>query len=167
MLPVYARSAITLMLLTGVATAPLAGCTSIEKETGIGTSAQTGALGGGAFGGIVAALAGANPAWIAASIILGGVAGGVIGDHLGKEDATKHADNNLRALDTLGKGQTSRWSNAQTGNSGSTTVNSIMRKPDGTVCKGYTETVHTGEKRVTEQGTACKAPGGTWAVQTS
>ena len=167
MLPGYARSAIALMLLAGVATAPLMGCESIERETGIGTSAQKGALGGGAFGGVVAGLAGANPAWIAASIILGGVTGGLIGDRLGKEDAMKHADNNLRALDTLEKGQTSRWSNAQTGNSGSTTVNSITRKPDGTVCKGYTEIVHTGGKRVTEQATACKAPGGTWAVQTS
>jgi surface antigen len=167
MLTKSARTSVALVLLAGVAAAPLAGCETIEKETGMGKSTQTGALGGAAFGGIVAAIAGANPAWIAASTILGGVTGGVIGNYLGKDDAEKHAQTNLHALDNLGQGQTSSWSDPKTGNSGSTTVTAVNTKSDGTVCKSYTEKVHTSAQNVTKEATACKAPGGSWKVQTS
>jgi surface antigen len=153
--------------MAGASALPLAGCESIEKETGLGKETQTGALAGAAFGGIIAALADANPAWIAASTILGGVAGGAIGNYLGKQDAEKHAESNLHALNTLEKGQTSSWSDTQTGNSGSTTVTNVTTKADGTVCKSFTETVKTSAKTVTQEATACKAPGGDWKVQTT
>ena len=154
-----------IVLLAGAAGLALSGCETIERETGLSKSTQAGAAGGAAFGGIIAALAGANPAWIAASVILGGVTGGVIGNSLGKEDAQKHAQTNLSALETLGQGQTSSWQDTKTGNSGSTTVTAVNAKSDGTVCKSYTETVKTGAKTVTQQATACKAPGGSWKVQ--
>ena len=160
-----ARKACAIVLLAGAAGFALTGCETIQRETGMSKSTQTGAVGGAAFGGIIAALAGANPAWIAASTILGGVTGGAIGNYLGKEDAQKHAENNLSALDTLGKGQTSSWQDTKTGNSGSTTVTAVSTKSDGTVCKSYSETIKTSAKTVTEQATACKAPGGTWKVQ--
>ena len=159
------RVSATIVVLTGLAAAPLYGCKSVEEQTGLSTQTQTGELGGAAFGGLLAALVGANPAWIAASTVLGGVTGGVIGDYLGRDDAEQHAQTNLRALDTLGPGQTASWSDPQTGNSGSTTVDNVYRQADGTVCKGFTESVHTGAKSVTQQATACKAPGGTWEVQ--
>lgn len=146
---------------------PLGGCQSIERETGFNQDTQTGAAGGAAFGGIVAALAGANPALIAASIILGGVAGGAIGDRLGKRDTEKHAATNLHALDTLGKGQRESWRDARTGNGGSTTVTRVAVEPDGTTCKSYVETVRTGTRTVTRDGTACKARGGMWRVAAS
>jgi surface antigen len=151
-------------MLVSMAAIPLSGCESIEEETGFNKQTQEGAAGGAAFGGIVAALADANPALIAASIILGGVAGGAIGDHLGRSDAEKHGETNLRALDSLGKGQRESWSDARTGNSGSTTVTKVAVEPDGNTCKSYVETVRTGAKTVTEDGTACKAPGGTWRI---
>jgi surface antigen len=158
------QRALACVMLVGMAAMPLAGCESIQEETGLNKDTQTGAAGGAAFGGIVAALAGANPALIAASIILGGVAGGAIGDQLGKSDAEKHAATNLRVLDTLGKGQSESWSDARTGNSGGTTVTNVTVQPDGRTCKSYVETVRTGAKTVTQDGTACKAHGGTWRV---
>ena len=160
-----ARTSVALTLLASVALLPLAGCDYVEQQTGMSKSTQTGAVGGAAFGGIIAALADANPAWIAASIILGGVTGGVLGDYLGKQDAEKHAQSNLHALDTLGQGQTSSWSDPNTGNSGSTTVTSVMSRPDGGVCKGFTETVHTKSENVTKEATACKTPGHGWQIQ--
>ncbi len=161
-----AHKAIGLILLAGVATAPLGGCETVQRETGLSKETQTGALGGAAFGGIIAALAGANPAWIAGSILLGGAAGGVIGNSLGKRDAQQHAENNLQALDTLGRDQSSSWRDEQTGNSGSTRVNSVTTSADGTVCKAFTETVKTGTRTVTQDAQACKVPGGRWEVQT-
>jgi surface antigen len=161
----HLRTSASLILAVSVAAIPLYGCESIERETGLSKETQTGAAGGAAFGGIIAALAGANPAWIAASILLGGVTGGVIGNALGKEDAQKHADNNLHSLDTLGAGQSSTWEDSKTGNSGGTTVTAVNSRQDGTICKSYTETVKTSAKTVTQQATACKAPGGGWKVQ--
>jgi hypothetical protein len=38
--------------------------------------AVLGGLGGGAAGGVIAAVAGANPAWIAASVVVGALLGG-------------------------------------------------------------------------------------------
>jgi surface antigen len=152
------------IMLVSVAAIPLGGCESIQRETGLNRETQTGVAGGAAFGGIVAALADANPALIAASIILGGVAGGTIADHLGKNDTEKHAEANLRALDTLAKGQSESWSDARTGNSGSTTVTKVAVEPDGNTCKSYVETVRTGARTVTKDGAACRAPGGTWRV---
>jgi surface antigen len=152
-----------LVLAATLVLAPLAGCETIERETGINIPTQQGAAGGAAFGGIVAAIAGANPAWIAASVVLGGVTGGAIGNYLGKKDAERHARNNASALDGLGQGQTSSWRNNKTGNSGSTTVTRVVRE-DGRVCKSYRETVHTKIETVTKEATACRNPGGTWRV---
>jgi surface antigen len=155
---------VTLLAAASLAFTPLAGCETIERETGINMPTQQGAVGGAAFGGIVAAIAGANPAWIAASVVLGGVTGGAIGNYLGKKDAERHARNNSNALDGLGQGQTSSWRNERSGNYGSTTVTKVSREGDGRVCKSYRETVHTRVESVTKEATACRNPGGTWRL---
>jgi len=159
------RLSVAVLMVASLGLLPMAGCETIQRETGIGRNAQIGAAGGAAFGGIVAALANANPAWIAASVILGGVAGGVIGDKLGKEDAERHARTNVNALDRLAQGQTESWSNKRTGNYGSTTVTRVTTNGNGITCKSYREQVHTKAESVTREGTACKGPGGTWKAE--
>ena len=159
------HTSIVVLMVASIALLPMAGCDTIERETGLNRSTQTGAAGGAAFGGIVAALAGANPAWIAASVILGGVAGGAIGNHLGREDAERHAQTNLRALDHLSEGQTDHWENKKTGNYGSTTVTHVSINGDGITCKAYREKVHTRDETVTKEATACRGPGGNWKAE--
>lgn len=156
------HTAVALAVAAGIALLPMAGCETIQRETGFNRNTQIGAAGGAAFGGIIAAIAGANPAWIAASTILGGVAGGAIGNHLGKEDAERHARTNIGALDKLNQGQTESWNNKKTGNYGSTTVTRVTTNSNGVVCKSYREQVHTAAENVTKEGTVCRAPGGTW-----
>ena len=159
------RTSIIVLMAASIALLPVAGCDAIRRETGLSKSTQQGAAGGAAFGGIVAALAGANPAWIAASVILGGVAGGAIGNHLGKQDAERHAQTNLRALDRLSQGQTESWDNKKTGNYGSTTVTRVTTQADGITCKAYRERIHTRDETVTKEGTACRGPGGSWRAE--
>ena len=161
------RTTIAALVVAGVAALPLAGCETIQKETGLNRDTQAGALGGAAFGGIVAALANANPAWIAASVIMGGVAGGALGNYLGKENSEKHVQTNLSALNNLGAGQTASWADNQTGNSGSTTVNRVFTSASGQTCKSYTETVRTNARTVTEEATACRQPNGSWKAQSA
>ncbi len=157
------RTAVAVAMITSLGIC-VSGCETIQRETGFNRSTQTGAVAGAAFGGIVAALANANPAWIAASVILGGVAGGAIGNHMGREDAERHARANLGALDTLGQGQTESWNNSRTGNRGSTTVTRVVSRDSGQVCKSYRETIRTNSETVTKEGTACRYPGGTWQL---
>jgi len=164
MITLRTRQTLAALLLAGAAALPLSGCETIQRETGWNRSTQTGIAGGAAAGGIIAALADANPAWIAASVILGGVAGGYLGNALGKEDAQKHANNNLHALNNLAEGQTESWHDSKTGHSGSTTVHHVSRSDDGTVCKTYTEKVHAGSENVTREGRACKEPGKGWTT---
>jgi surface antigen len=156
------RGAVAILVAASMALLPVAGCETIERETGFGRNTQIGAAGGAAFGGIVAAIAGANPAWIAASTILGGVTGGVIGNRLGRDDAERHARTNYGAINKLSQGQTESWSNKKTGNYGSTTVTRVTTNADGVVCKAYREQVHTSGESVTKEGTMCRAPGGQW-----
>jgi surface antigen len=144
------RGAVAVLLAASIGLLPIAGCETIQRETGIGRNAQIGAAGGAAFGGIIAAIAGANPAWIAASVVLGGVTGGVIGDRMGRDDAEKHARTNYNAIDKLAQGQTESWSNKKTGNYGSTTVTRVTTNADGVVCKSYREAVHTSAESVTK-----------------
>jgi surface antigen len=143
----------------------LGGCQTIERETGLNRSTQAGAAGGAAFGGIIAALANANPAWIAASVILGGVTGGALGKYLGEKDARQYAESHYRALDNLKAGQTSSWRDPSTGNHGSTTVHRSFTAADGALCKNFTESVHTSAKDVKETATACKAANGDWKLR--
>jgi len=157
-----ARGSVAVLIAASMALLPIAGCQTIEREFGFNRNTQMGAAGGAAFGGIVAALANANPAWIAASVILGGVAGGAIGNSLGKQDAERHARTNVSALDGLSQGQTRSWKNNKTGNYGSTTVTRVSTNGDGVVCKTYREQIHTQAESVTKEGTACRGPGGSW-----
>lgn len=153
-----------LFLCAGLLVPAVWGCAAIERETGLDMPTQQGIGIGAGLGGIIAAIAGANPGWIAASAILGGAAGGIIGNHLGKDDAERHAQTNLRALDTLGAGQRETWSDSKSGNSGSTAVTKVARASDGAVCKSFRETVKAGTRTTTQEATACKR-GGTWRVQ--
>lgn len=160
-----AKSIVAVVVAAALASTALTGCETIERETGIGKEAQTGAVAGAAAGGILAALFKANPAWIAASVILGAVAGGYLADYLTEKDAEMHGASNYKALDTLGPGQRTSWSNPNTGNSGSTVVTEAFEMADATLCKNFTETINYDNETVTRHSTACKAPGGDWKIR--
>ncbi len=158
------RKATSVILVVVMATMPmLVGCESIERETGIGKGAQIGGVSGAAAGGLIAGLAGASPAWIAASVILGALAGGLIGNQLDKRDKERYAASGYDAISTQGKGGQTSWTNPETGNSGTTTINDTWVKADGTPCKRFTQTITAKGKTSTTSGVACKE-GDSWKV---
>lgn len=161
------KSAAAALAIVTVPFMTVTGCESIEERTGISKRTQMGAGAGAAVGGVIAAIANANPAWIAASTILGGLAGGAITEYLQRDDVEKHAYNQYRSLETLGQGQTSTWSSPESGHRGSTTVTEVFTMADGTQCKNFTELIETGEQTIRDSGTACKSPGGEWKVRTA
>lgn len=152
------------LLATALAASSVAGCAYIEEQTGFSKNTQRGAAAGATFGGVIAALSNANPAWVAASVIMGGVTGGVIGDYLDKRSAEKAASNQYNSLQTLGQGQSSSWTNSSTGHSGSTTVTRVYTTAGGATCKDFVEVIETPQKTFRENGTACQQANGSYRV---
>ena len=152
------------VIVAAVGATALAGCESVERETGIGKGAQTGALGGAAAGGVIAAIAGANPAWIAGATILGAVTGGFLGDYLSKKDKEQHAESSYQAFESEQAGGTTSWNNPESGNNGTTKIDSVYRTGEGKLCKDFTQTINAGGKAETMRGTTCQEADGTWKV---
>ena len=110
----------------------------------------------------IAGLAGAHPAWIVGSILMGAVAGGLVGDYLDDRDKGQHAATSYDALETQQTGGQSTWSNPDSGNSGSTRILNVYRTTDGKLCKDFEQTVSAGGETETANGTACQQSDGTW-----
>lgn len=158
------RKTTAVILVCLVATVPvIVGCETVEEKTGIGKGAQIGGVSGAAAGGLIAGLAGASPAWIAASVILGALAGGLIGNELDKKDKEKYAASGYDAISTQGKGSETSWTNPETGNSGTTKIDDVWTRADGTTCKRFTQTITAKGKTNTTSGVACKQ-GDVWKV---
>ena len=158
------RKATAIVVAAALGATALTGCETVERETGIGKGAQTGALGGAAVGGVISAIAGANPAWIAGSTILGAVAGGLLGDYLSQQDREQHATSSYQAFESQSAGGQMNWTNAETGNNGTTKINRVYRTTEGQLCKDFTQTINAGGQTETINGTTCQAPDGTWKV---
>ena len=152
------------VLVAALGATALGGCESVERETGLSKGAQTGVLGGAATGGVIAAIAGASPAWIAASTILGAVAGGFLGDHLSKDDRDQHAESTYQAFESEKAGGQTSWNNSESGNSGSTKIDSVYRTSAGKLCKDFTQTITADGKTETMNGTTCQEADGSWKV---
>ncbi len=155
---------VAVVIIAAVGATALAGCESVERETGIGKGAQTGVLGGAAAGGVIAAIAGASPAWIAGSVILGAVAGGFLGDALSKKDKEQHAQSSYQAFESKEAGGATAWSNPDSGNNGTTKIDRVYRTGEGKLCKDFTQTINADGKAQTTSGVTCQEADGTWKV---
>ena len=67
-------------LLIALLAVVFASCATMSDTVEDNPKAVLGGMGGGAAGGLIAAAAGANPAWIAFSVLAGGLVGGAIGN---------------------------------------------------------------------------------------
>lgn len=157
-----AKKIAAVVVIAGLGTSALAGCADVERRTGLNTGAQTGVLTGAAAGGLIAGLAGAHPAWIVGSILMGGLAGGLIGDYLTDRDREQHARTSYDALETQQAGGQTNWQNPDNGNSGSTKILNVYRTSDGRLCKDFEQTISAGGESEVANGTACQQSDGTW-----
>lgn len=144
----------------------VAGCESIERETGLGEKAQIGGAGGAATGGLIAAATGAGPLWIAASTILGGITGGAVGDWLDEEDQKEYAHSTYDAFEEGQPGEQYTWSNPTTGAQGTTRITDSYVNEAGEPCKTFTQRIAGDDRTETTTGVACEEPDGDWAVET-
>jgi surface antigen len=147
--------AIVMLLVVG-----LGGCATIEDNP----KTAIGGLGGAAAGGLIAGLAGASPAWIAASVIGGALVGGLIGNYLDERDKRLAAQAAHQALETAPSGKSVSWTNPDSGHAGTVTPTRTYQNASGQYCREYQHTITVDGKQERGYGTACRQPDGSWKI---
>ena len=139
-------------------------CSAMKETYGDNPKAVLGSLGGAGAGAGIAALAGASPAWIVGSAIMGGLLGGYIGHKLDDRDKKMASQTAMQAFEHNQTGKASVWDNPDTGNHGSVTPTRTFQQ-NGQYCREYKQTIVVGDDPQTAYGTACRQADGTWKVQ--
>jgi surface antigen len=142
-----------------------ASCASMSQTAKENPKASLGGMGGAAGGGLIAAAAGANPAWIVFSVLAGGLVGGAIGNRLDEKDKEMAAKAAHQAFENNQSGQPTAWQNPDTGASGTITPTRTYQIEDGQYCREYTQDIKVGGETHQTYGTACRQPDGSWKVQ--
>ena len=153
------KKVIVLALATVMVTA--SACTGMQdrpKQTG-------GTLVGAAAGGLAGAQIGGGKGQLAATA-LGVVLGGLLGSEVGRSmDEVDRIRANQASEQALNSGQSIRWENPNTGNSGMIVpVRTGTDAQTGALCREYQQTVTVGGKQEQAYGTACRQADGSWKV---
>lgn len=135
-----------------------------QSQDGAGSKTGIGALGGAAGGGLIAAAAGGGAAAIAGGVILGGLLGGAIGNYLDDQDKRTMHTSTQKSLETTKTGETSAWSNPDSGHSGTVTPVRTYQTADGKNCREFQQAVTVGGKTEKAYGTACRDENGNWKI---
>lgn len=152
------------ILIVGAVALSLAACEGNQygqKQTG-------GAILGGVAGGLLGAQVGGGKGKLAATAagaVLGVLLGSEVGKSLDKADKLYAQRAAQGALETNRVGQTSTWSNPDSGHSGTTTpTRTVAQTSSGEPCREYQQTVTIGGQTETAYGRACRQADGTWKV---
>lgn len=136
------------------------GCATMEANP----KTSVGALGGAAFGGLIAAGAGASAPAIAGAVIGGALLGGLVGNMLDERDRRLQAEAAQRALESAPSGRGVAWNNPDSGHYGTVTPTRTYQSA-GTYCREYQQTVTIDGKSERAHGTACRQADGSWRIQ--
>lgn len=125
-----------------------------------------GTLLGAAAGGLLGAQFGhgaGNLAATAAGTLLGGYLGNQAGASLDRADRA-YAERAQTQAYAAPVGQTIRWNNPETGNSGTYVATRDGTASDGSYCREYQTTIVVGGQPQQGYGTACRQADGNWKV---
>lgn len=132
-----------------------------------GQKQTAGAVLGGVAGGLLGSRVGGGSGRLAATAggaLLGVLIGSEVGKSLDKADRLYAARTTQNALETSPSGQTSTWSNPDSGHSGTVTPQPAYQTSSGQYCREYQQQVTVGGKTETAYGTACRQPDGSWKI---
>ena len=128
---------------------------------------QAGTVLGGVLGGVLGSNIGkgdGKTATTIAGVLIGAVIGGEIGRTMDENDRRIAERTAQDSMETNRTGQTSTWSNPDTGHSGTVTPTHTYQTASGQDCREYETTVYIEGRRETAYGTACRQPDGTWQL---
>lgn len=127
-----------------------------------------GTLGGGALGAWAGSTIGkgtGNVVATAVGAVGGALLGGYVGGQLDQKDRMMAERTAQAAFESTRTGQSARWVNPDTGNSGVLIPTRTFQSPGGQYCREYTQTISVGGKKQEGYGTACRQPDGSWQIQ--
>ena len=127
------------------------------------TKEQTGGAVGGVLGGVLGANVGEGQGRTAA-IIVGTMAGAAVGSQVGRYMDQQDRMRMRGALEENPTGQTTAWTNPDTGHHYEVTPQKTYYEEDRP-CREYRSTAVIDGKAETIVGTACRRPNGDWVVQ--
>lgn len=154
----YATPALAVVLMLGLAACE--GSQYGQKQTG-------GAIVGGALGGLLGSQVGGGKGRLAATAagtVLGLFLGSEVGKSLDKADKLYARQTANRAFERSPVGETSTWSNPDSGHSGSVTPTKTVYASGGEPCRDYETTVTIDGRTETAVGRACRQSDGTWKI---
>lgn len=154
----YAAPALVAVLMLGLTACQ--GSQYGQKQTG-------GAIIGGALGGLLGSQVGGGKGKLAATAagtVLGLFLGSEVGKSLDKADRAYAQQTANQAFEKNPVGQTSTWSNPDSGHSGSVTPTRTVYASSGEPCRDYETTVTIDGRTETATGRACRQPDGTWKI---
>ncbi|MDH3639009.1 MAG: RT0821/Lpp0805 family surface protein [Gammaproteobacteria bacterium] len=131
------------------------------------THQDRGALLGAAAGGILGNQIGSGRGQAVATFA-GAVAGAAIGQAVGARmdevDRMKMGQANHNALEHSRAGEVTRWTNPDSGHSGSVAPVRTYQNAQGQYCREFQQTITVGGQTEQGHGTACRQPDGSWRI---
>ncbi len=143
----------------------LGSCATARQTYQENPKAVLGAVLGAAAGAGISAAVGGNPAAIVASAVGGGLLGGFVGKKLDDRDKRLAAEAAARAFEHSRTGESTTWSNPDSGNSGAITPTRTYQLATGQYCRQYQQTIVIGGEEHQTYGTACREADGTWKTR--
>lgn len=125
---------------------------------------QAGTLIGAAAGALLGREVGGGSIGMVIGAVAGAYLGGELGKQLDRKDRAAMQQTTQNALATSPSGSTSRWTNPDSGNSGTVTPQEEFTSAAGETCREFQQTVTVDDDTQTAYGTACRQPDGTWRV---
>ena len=101
---------------------------------------------------------------VGAGVLIGAFIGSEIGESLDEMDKLYALEAYEKAIETSRVGETTRWENPDSGNSGAYTPTLAYRTEQGQYCREFTQSISVSGARQDESGTACRRQDGTWEI---
>lgn len=135
------------------------GCTRRGGISGREAGAVVGGVGGGIAGSQFGSGSGKTAATIA-GVLIGAAVGSYIGEYMTRQDREYMG----RSLEQNRPGQTSTWSNPETGYNYRVTPQPVYTGSQGRTCRNFNQVILADGRRERVRGTACKNRQGRWEI---
>ena len=141
----------------------LAACADMEDNP----KQTAGTLIGAGLGGLLGSQIGSGKGQMVAvglGVLGGAWLGSETGKSLDKADKTEAGKNAQNTLEYNPSGQSSTWSNPDSGNSGTFTPTKTYQTASGENCREFETTINVDGSNESATGRACRQPDGTWKI---
>ena len=101
---------------------------------------------------------------VGAGVLIGAFIGSEIGESLDEMDKLYALEAYEKAIETSRVGETTRWENPDSGNSGAYTPTLAYRTEQGQYCREFTQSISVSGTTQDGSGTACRRQDGTWGI---